>query len=41
MGEWMGKIVTCDKCGREVRRKLIDTTELDEGADDDNRRIKR
>ncbi len=24
MGEWKGKIVTCDKCGSEVRRKLIE-----------------
>ena len=31
MGEWMGKIVTCDKCGREYRRQLIDTTETDGG----------
>lgn len=31
MGEWKGKIVTCDKCGRECRRKLIDTTEADGG----------
>ena len=31
MGEWKGMIVTCDKCGRECRRKLIDTTEADGG----------
>lgn len=31
MGEWMGKIVTCDRCGRECRRQLIDTTEADGG----------
>lgn len=31
MGEWKGKIVTCDRCGRECRRELIDTVEADGG----------
>lgn len=31
MGEWTGKIVSCDKCGREIRRELIDQTETDGG----------
>lgn len=39
MGEWMGKIVTCDRCGREVRRELIDTTELDGGFTRTNRYV--
>lgn len=37
MGEWTGKIVTCDKCGRECRRKLINTTESDGGFTHTNR----
>lgn len=31
MSEWIGKIVACDRCGREIRRKLLERTELDGG----------
>ena len=37
MSEWIGKIVTCDRCGREVRRKLLERTELDGGFTSTNR----
>jgi len=29
--EWIGKIVTCDRCYRECRRKLLERTEQDGG----------
>ena len=31
MGEWIGMIVTCDRCGKECRRKLLGERELDGG----------
>ena len=37
MSEWIGKIVICDRCGREVRRKLLERTELDGGFTSTNR----
>ena len=37
MSEWTGKIVTYDRCGREVRRKLLERTELDGGFTHTNR----
>jgi len=37
MGEWTGKIVTCDRCGRECRRKLLERTESDGGFTFNNR----
>lgn len=31
MSEWKGMIVTCDRCGKECRRKFLGESELDGG----------
>lgn len=31
MSEWIGKIVACDRCGKEYRCKLAGVKELDGG----------
>lgn len=31
MSEWKGMIIGCDRCGKELRRKLLGETELDGG----------
>ena len=31
MGDRMGRITICDRCGRECRRQYLDTQELDGG----------
>lgn len=31
MSEWKGMIVSCDRCGKECRRKLLGEKDLDGG----------
>ncbi len=31
MSEWIGKIIACDRCGKECRLKLLGEIELDGG----------
>ena len=33
MAEWKGMITTCDRCGKETRRKWINEKEMDGGLE--------